>query len=38
MNHTVALAELVTYSGEARMDALMAPVFVLAGMAALYTT
>ena len=38
MNHAVALAELVTYIDEARTDALVAPVFVLADLAALYTT
>ena len=38
MNHAVALAELVTYIEEARTDALVAPVFVLADLAALYTT
>ena len=37
MNHAVALAELVTYIEEARTDALVAPVFVLADLAALYT-
>ena len=35
MNHAVDLAELVTYSEEARIDALVAPVFVLA---AIYST
>ena len=38
MNHAVALAELVTYIEEARTDALVAPVFVLAYLTALYTT
>ena len=38
MNHAIALAELVTYIEEARTDALVAPVFVLADLAALYTT
>ena len=38
MNHAVALAVLVTYNEEARADALVAPVFVLADLAAIYTT
>ena len=38
INQAVALAELVTYSVEARMDTIVAPVFVLADMAAVYTT
>ena len=38
MNHAVALAELVTYIEVTRTDALMAPVFVVADLTALYTT
>ena len=38
MNQVIALTELVTCSEEARMDTIVAPVFVLADMAAIYTT
>ena len=38
MNHEVALAELVGYSEEACMDALVETVFVLSDMTTLHTT
>ena len=38
MNHAAALAELVGYSEEACMDALVETVFVLADMTTLHTT
>ena len=38
LNHAIAIAEHVTYSDEARMNAIVAPSFVLADLAALYAT
>ena len=38
LNHAIAIAEQVTYSEDARMNAIVAPAFVLADLAALYAT